>query len=174
MEQARLARLLLLLTLLTGPRYYSVKDLGKLLGMNSRTVYRYLWTLRDAGFSMDKARKGYFRLQYSKEIACLRQEWDAHEKQGSLIDMFNTSGDGFYRIRLALTFRAHEQLLREYPDARRYVTKDFDRYVLDTTVYSLEGVAHFVIGLAEEIAILRGEELKEYIRGYVAKHLANI
>lgn len=54
MDQPKIERLLRLMKLLTGNVDYSVGELGDKLGMSTRTVYRYLDTLKAAGFSVMK------------------------------------------------------------------------------------------------------------------------
>ena len=38
----------------------------------------------------------------------------------------------------------------------------------------MEGVGRFVIGLASDIVILEGPELRDYIRDFVSRHLENV
>lgn len=59
MDQPRITRLLSLLSLLLGNVYYSVDDLSRRLGLSRRSVYRYLETLRDAGFDVRKFQDCY-------------------------------------------------------------------------------------------------------------------
>ena len=54
MDQPKIERLLKLMVLMSGPVDYTVKDLEKKLGMSERTVFRYIQTFRDAGFSVSR------------------------------------------------------------------------------------------------------------------------
>lgn len=50
MDQPKIERLLRLMMLLTGNRIYSVLELAKSLQTTNRTIYRYIDTLKEAGF----------------------------------------------------------------------------------------------------------------------------
>ena len=55
--------------------------------------------------------------------------------------------------------------------ATKYLTKDGKDWILETKVARLEGVGRFTIGLADEVKIPEGEELKTYVREFVQKNL---
>lgn len=55
-------RLLRLLMMLSGNRFYSMKEIMDLLESSERTIYRYLETFETAGFILEK-NKGSYRLQ---------------------------------------------------------------------------------------------------------------
>ncbi len=68
-EQAGVDRILRMLLLLAGNRYYSITELGENLEISERTIYRYMTTLRDSGFLINK-QDGCYRLD--KESPYLR------------------------------------------------------------------------------------------------------
>lgn len=72
MDQPKIERMLRLMKLLTANNRYSVDDLGKMLDMSSRTIYRYIDTFREAGFVVKKS-NGCIRLdrqsKYFKDIS---------------------------------------------------------------------------------------------------------
>lgn len=74
MDQPKLERLLRLMMLLTANRTYTVKDLSSRLEITERSVYRYIDTLRNAGFVMKK-NNNCFRIDksspYFKDISSL-------------------------------------------------------------------------------------------------------
>ena len=47
-------------------------------------------------------------------------------------------------------------------------------YIFDDDVRAMEGVGRFVIGLASDITIIEGTELREYIRNFVSRHLEKV
>jgi len=69
---------------------------------------------------------------------------------------------------------AKNLLVEEYPLSEKFIRKVGDSYILDTEVCALEGVGRFVLGLAADIEILEGEELKDYLREYVSAHLQSL
>lgn len=62
MDQRKMQRLLRLLMMLSGKRWYSLQEIMDLLESSERTVYRYLETFESAGFILEK-NKGCYRLQ---------------------------------------------------------------------------------------------------------------
>jgi proteasome accessory factor C len=62
MDQKKMQRLLRLLMMLAGKRWYSLQEIMNQLDSSDRTVYRYLETFESAGFVLEK-NKGSYRLQ---------------------------------------------------------------------------------------------------------------
>jgi proteasome accessory factor C len=62
MDQQKMQRLLRLLMMLAGKRWYSLNELMEKLESSGRTIYRYLETFETAGFILEK-NKGSYRLQ---------------------------------------------------------------------------------------------------------------
>ena len=54
MDQPKIARLLKLIALLSGNRIYSLDELADTLEISQRTVYRYIETFQEAGFSITR------------------------------------------------------------------------------------------------------------------------
>ena len=92
----------------------------------------------------------------------------------SEIDVFRMSGIETYHVRLQLSLQAKNLLLEEYPLAEKSIRKNGDHYIFDDDVRAMEGVGRFVIGLASDITIIEGTELREYIRNFVSRHLENV
>lgn len=61
-DQARFERLLRLIQMMSGPRFYTVAELCRELGTSRRTIYRYLETFKDAGFVVEKNDSGIYRI----------------------------------------------------------------------------------------------------------------
>lgn len=62
MDQPKIERLLRLMRLLSGNVDYSIREIGDKLGITSRSVYRYIESLKDAGFSVIKLYGDYYKL----------------------------------------------------------------------------------------------------------------
>lgn len=116
-----------------------------------------------------------FKIARIDEVEVLNEHW-THETEhnSSEIDAFRMSGPDKYHVTLKLTLQAKNLMLEEYPLAEKSIKKSGTAYIFDADVCALEGVGRFVIGLAADIEIIEGEELKEYIRQYVAENLVNI
>lgn len=72
MDQPKVERMLRLMKLLTANNRYTIEDLGNMLEMSQRTIYRYIDTFREAGFVVKKS-NGFIRLdkqsKYFKDIS---------------------------------------------------------------------------------------------------------
>ena len=54
MDQPKIERVLRLMTLLTGNATYTVQDLAQMMGTTPRSIYRYMDTLKGAGFVVER------------------------------------------------------------------------------------------------------------------------
>lgn len=116
-----------------------------------------------------------FKIARIDEVEILDVPWTAEAEHNSTeIDAFRMSKPEHYHVRLQMTLQAKNLLVEEYPLAEKSIRKNGDVYIFDADVRALEGVGRFVIGLAADVTILEGEELKDYIRHYVAEHLERI
>ena len=98
-------------------------------------------------------------------------EEDKHHLQPA--DAFRIHGNKSMHIRLKLSQRAKNLLLEEYPLAEKSVHKEKGEWVFDGFIHALPGAGRFVTGLAQEVEILEGDELKEYVRSYMQDALSS-
>ena len=126
-------------------------------------------------YDPEDGRNKRFKIARIDEVEVLHEPWEAEALHSSSeIDVFRMSGPERYHVRLRLSLRAKNLMVEEYPLAEKCIRKNGDHYLFDADVCALEGVGRFVIGLAGDITIIEGEELKGYIRNYVSEHLAII
>lgn len=123
-------------------------------------------------FDPEDGKNKRFKIARIDEVEILEEAWTAEGKHSSSeIDVFRMSGPNRYHIRLQLSLQAKNLLLEEYPLAEKSIRKSGDHYIFDDDVCALEGVGRFVMGLASDISILEGTELRDYIRNFVSAHL---
>lgn len=67
------------------------------------------------------------------------------------------------QVKLALTMRARNLLVEEYPLAEERISEVNGRWIYEGTVRSLEGVGRFVMGLMDQVEILQGEALRQFV-----------
>jgi hypothetical protein len=90
-----------------------------------------------------------------------------------VFDMLENPNVKAVKVVLKLKRLAYNLLKEEYGNAEKDVRKNTDRdaldypYILETHVNKMEGIGRFYLGLAKEIQIVEGEELKNYARDYV-------
>lgn len=93
------------------------------------------------------------------------------EHECGFTDAFRISGKRRMRIVLELGVMAHNLLVEEFPLAERDITQTDDRHwILATDIADVKGAGRFVAGLLNDIRIVESEELKEYIKSYIAAY----
>ncbi len=112
-----------------------------------------------------------FKLSRIGSVELLNEEWQhSEEHKKGFIDIFRMNGaEQRYHIKLSLGLLARNLLVEEYPLAEQYLTKDGDRWVLDTEVANYTGVTRFVVGLLDDIRIIDSPDLEAYIAHYVER-----
>ena len=106
-----------------------------------------------------------FKVARIREVEVLPEIW-TREKEHKYpeLDVFRMSGEAPVHVRLALTLRARNLLLEEYPLAGAGIREEDGRWIYDGTVRRLEGVGRFVMGLLDQVKILEGAELWDYVQ----------
>ena len=89
-------------------------------------------------------------------------------------DVFRMTGRINEKIVLLLNTRAKSLLVEEFPLAEKDLKREDGKWILRTTIHSLEGAGRFVIGLAADIKILEGDALKKYIQNYQKKYISKL
>lgn len=108
----------------------------------------------------------HFKLNRMSEALVLdkdQQFEDRHIFSGT--DIFNFTGDCHLEVHLKLSFQAYMLLREEYPKSIPYIFKgDDDGYHFIAPVHHLYGVGRFVLGMLDEVAIVKPPELKAYVK----------
>ena len=123
-------------------------------------------------FDVDNEDNRVFKVARIQEVEVLDAEWAfAGEHKALKPDVFRMTGNLKEKIVLQLDTRAKSLLLEEFPLAEKELKREDNKWVLRTTIHSLEGAGRFVIGLAADVKILEGERLRMYVKGYGEKYL---
>ena len=109
-----------------------------------------------------------FKLSRIGSVEVLENSWEheSEHKEG-LMDLFRINSFEQIPIKLKLGLRAASLLVEEYPLAEKYLSPtpdDPSYFILETNICGYEGVGRFVLGLLDDIEILEGEGLKEFLR----------
>ncbi len=89
---------------------------------------------------------------------------DKHKKIE--VDVFHMSGENPIHVSLKLDMMAKNLLVEEFPKTSEYLQQhkgDSNIWYFDTSVYSLEGVGRFCMGLIDHLEIIDSPELKDFI-----------
>ena len=118
-------------------------------------------------WDVDAGQNRIFKIARIDEVEILPNSWQHESDHRRLnVDVFRMSGEGAIPVKLRLKTRAKDLLVEEFPMADKDIKKEGKTWLLDTTVTCLEGIGRFVIGLAADVKIVEGDELKEYVKKY--------
>lgn len=128
------------------------------------TNYIQVWA-----YEISSEKNKLFKLSRIGSVEVLEKDWEheASHKEG-LMDIFRINSFEEIPIRLKLGLRAASLLVEEYPMGEKYLSPASDdpgHFILQTNICGYEGVGRFVLGLLDDIEILEGEGLKEFLKG---------
>ena len=116
-----------------------------------------------------------FKVARIQEVEVTDDDWafkSMHKVQRP--DLFRMTGSLNEIISLQLDTRAKSLLLEEFPLAEKELRRENGKWILTTRINSLEGVTRFILGLAADIKILEGENLRDYLRKYDEQYIHNL
>jgi len=126
-------------------------------------------------YDIENADNRVFKVARVAEVEVLSDDWAfAGEHKVMRPDVFRMTGTLKEKVVLQLDTRAKSLLLEEFPLAEKELKREDNKWVLRTTIHSLEGAGRFVIGLAADVKILEGERLKKYVKGYGEKYIQKL
>lgn len=107
-----------------------------------------------------------FKISRIQRVEVLQVTWKNEDKhETGYVDIFRIHSTQLFPVKLRLTLRAANLLTEEYPLSSQYLRDEGNgRFILETDVCQLEGVARFILGLFDDIEILGGDELTAYIK----------
>ena len=126
-------------------------------------------------YDVDKGENRMFKVMRIHSVEETDNDWAFKDKHKVLKpDVFRMTGTLNVPITLQLNTRAKSLLVEEFPLAEKDLKRDGSKWLLKTTIHSMEGVGRFVLGLAADIKILEGDVLKEYVRVYKEKYISKL
>ena len=126
-------------------------------------------------YDVENADNRMFKVARIQEVEVTDDDWafkSMHKVQRP--DLFRMTGSLNEIISLQLDTRAKSLLLEEFPLAEKELRRENGKWILTTRINSLEGVTRFILGLAADIRILEGENLRDYIRKYDEQYIHNL
>ena len=116
-----------------------------------------------------------FKIQRIHSVEVTDADWAFMSKHKAIKpDVFRMVGSLNEKIVLQLNTRAKSLLVEEFPLAEKDLKREDGKWLLKTTIHSLEGAGRFVIGLAADIKIIEGHKLRKYILDYQKKHIQKL
>ncbi len=127
------------------------------------TNYIQVWA-----YEISSGRNKLFKVSRIGSVELLSSSWEFEdEHKEGLMDLFRINSFQQIPVKLKLGLRAASLLVEEYPLGEKYllpVKGDPLHFILDTWVCGYEGIGRFVLGLLDDIEILEGEGLKEFLK----------
>ncbi len=126
-------------------------------------------------YDVDKGENRMFKVMRIHSVEETDTDWAFKSKHKVLKpDVFRMTGPLDVPITLQLNTRAKSLLVEEFPLAEKDLKRDGNKWLLKTTIHSMEGVGRFVLGLAADIKILEGETLRKYVQEYQKKYIVKL
>lgn len=126
-------------------------------------------------YDVDNGDNRVFKVARNHEVEVTDTGWEFASKHKAIKpDVFRMVGNLNEKIVLQLNTRANSLLLEEFPLAEKDLKREDGKWLLKTTIHSLEGAGRFVIGLAADIKILEGKKLLDYIKNYDKKYVQKL
>lgn len=126
-------------------------------------------------FDVDKGENRMFKVMRIHDVEVTDTDWAFQPKHKvPKPDVFRMTGTQSEKIILQLNTRAKSLLLEEFPLAEKDLKREDGKWILRTTIHSMEGAGRFVIGLAADIKVLESPKLLDYIRKYDKKHIQKL
>jgi predicted DNA-binding transcriptional regulator YafY len=126
-------------------------------------------------YDVDNGDNRVFKVARIHDVEVLDADWAfAGDHKALRPDVFRMTGNLKEKVVLQLDTRAKSLLLEEFPLAEKDLKREDNKWVLRTTIHSLEGAGRFVIGLAADVKILEGERLRKYVKGYGEKYVKKV
>jgi predicted DNA-binding transcriptional regulator YafY len=126
-------------------------------------------------YDVDNGDNRMFKVMRIHDVEVTDTNWAFQSKHNiPKPDVFRMTGPLNEPIVLQLNTRAKSLLLEEFPLAEKDLHREEGKWILTTTIHSLEGAGRFVIGLAADVKIVDGDELKEYVKNYAKKYIQKL
>jgi len=152
---------------------YSSSSSGE---VKDRNVEPYSLTAKNTMvwcYDLDNKENRMFRVDRIEGVEVKPDAW-TNEKlhKAGKTDIFHMTGKSPMHIVLSLSLMAKNLLIEEFPESGKCISQNNkdSRWLLETDVYAVQGVGRFYLGLADEIEILEGAELKKYAQEYARRN----
>ncbi len=127
------------------------------------TNYIQIWA-----YEVSSGKNKLFKVSRIGSVEILGNGWEYEkEHKEGLMDIFRMNSFEKIPVKLKLGLRAASLLVEEYPLGEKFlspVPDNANHFILDTWVCGYEGIGRFVLGLLDDVEILEGDGLKEFLK----------
>lgn len=126
-------------------------------------------------FDCEEKKMKTFKIARIGSVEMTRERWRyVPRHRQTETDDFRMSGDDTYHVLLRMNLRAKSLLVEENPSSESKVRRDGPWWYYEADVKAVEGVGRFIAGLLDEVDILEGDEVRDYVKGYVERGLSKM
>ena len=120
------------------------------------------------GYEVSSGLNKLFKVSRIGSVEVTDNDWAFEgEHNVGMMDIFRITSFHQHPVKLKLGLMAASLLVEEYPLGEKYLTPapdDENHFILDIKVCGYEGVGRFVLGLLDDIEIIEGDGLKDFLR----------
>ena len=124
-------------------------------------------------YDVDKGECKLFSLERIGYVEVLEEEWENEEFHKEVpVDAFHMTGPEPIEVSLQLDLLAKTLLVEEYPMTKNDIKgnpKDPNAWYYHGTLYSIEGLVRFYLGLAPHIKVTRAPQLQKRVKEAIAQ-----
>lgn len=171
----------------------NIETLKKAIQMRHQCILQQYQSLSSKQTS-DRVVEPYQMLSNSNEVRCYelssglcktfkiaringkvvdREQQAEHRDQYThyFTDIFGFASEKTIRVVLRLTVLSKTILMEEFGvNEERFLQEDSDHYLISLPVCNEKGIGRFVLGLIDDVEIVKGDFLKKYIREQIMNH----
>ena len=132
--------------------------------------YNYVWC-----YDCERQRNVPLRVSRMGQVKILDEKWTyGHGHRKQMVDAFGCWGHFTKHVKLRMTMQARNLMTEAHPISMITMKEDTaypdgERWIVELEVCEYSGLARYIMGMLDEIEILEGEGLKEYIREWREK-----
>jgi predicted DNA-binding transcriptional regulator YafY len=114
-----------------------------------------------------------FKIARRQSVELSSSAWRYEDKhQKPFTDVFRVSAvKSMNTVELSISLKAYNLLIEEYPLATAYIKAKDKTYYLKVPVANYDGIGRFVLGLMEEVEIIKPVGFKKHLKAQVEKFL---
>ena len=107
------------------------------------------------------------------KVVCKEKKWEFTDRHVSFFtDIFGFSSEKVTKVILRLTTVSKTILMEEFGlDDARFVKEDDQHFLVHLPICNNKGAGRFVLGLIDEVEIVKGNSLKQYVDGIIQNFL---
>lgn len=116
-------------------------------------------------FDVNDMQNKTFKVARIGEVEVLDKCWvyeSVHQEEPT--DSFRSHSYQAFHVKLKLSQVAKNRMVEEFPLTAKEIRQDNDGWYYEGDVRSMEGIGRFVLGLPEQITILEGDEVLQYVK----------